>query len=88
MKNTHLRLDPEIFVDARKALDEDPGVPQDVRVHVYGGTVTLTGTVRSTHQKSEAEAVVRRVAGVGEIVNSIVVAHVVSPETLEAPESR
>lgn len=86
--STHHRLDPEIFAEARKALDDDPAVPQDVRVHVYDGTVTLTGTVRSAIQKSEAEAVVRRVAGVGEIINSLVVAHVVSADGLEAPEPR
>ena len=59
MTSTHRRLDSDIFAAARKALDDDPRVPQDVRVHVDRGTVTLTGTVRRPHESSEAEAVVR-----------------------------
>ena len=42
---TH-RSDPEIFLDARTALDERPSVPAGVRVHVDHGTVTLTGSVQ------------------------------------------
>ena len=86
MNFTH-RLDPDIFADARRALDEDPDVPQDVRVHVHRGTVTLTGTVRSSHQKLEAEAVVRGIAGVDAVTNNLTIAQVVNPESLEAPES-
>ena len=40
------RSDADIFSDARRALDARPSVPQDVRVHVDQGTVTLTGSVR------------------------------------------
>jgi osmotically-inducible protein OsmY len=87
MKHTHGRLDPDIFAAARKALDDNPGVPQDVRVHVDRGTVTLTGTVRRQHEKSEAESVVRQVEGVRRIVNDITVAQVVSAAGFEAPES-
>jgi hypothetical protein len=54
---THPRLDSDIFAAARKVLDDDPSVPQDVRVHVDRGTVTLTGTVRWPREKSESEAV-------------------------------
>jgi osmotically-inducible protein OsmY len=81
------RLDPDIFVAARKALDDDPRIPQDVRVHVDRGIVTLTGTVRWPHEKSDAETVVRHVDGVGRIVNNITVANVVNPEGFDAPES-
>jgi osmotically-inducible protein OsmY len=87
MTATH-RLDPDIFAAARKALDDDPRIPQDVRVHVDRGTVTLTGTVRWPHERSEAEAIVRQLEGVRGIVNDITVAQVVSPEGFEAPESR
>jgi osmotically-inducible protein OsmY len=87
MTATH-RLDPDIFAAARKALDDDPRVPQDVRVHVDRGTVTLTGTVRWPQERSEAEAVVRQIDGVQVIVNRITVAQVVNPEGFEAPESR
>jgi osmotically-inducible protein OsmY len=87
MTRTHDRLDPDIFAAARKALDDNPGIPQDVRVHVDRGTVTLTGTVRRQHEKSEAESVVRRVEGVRRIVNDITVAQVVNAAGFEAPES-
>jgi osmotically-inducible protein OsmY len=82
MTATH-RLDPDIFVAARKALDDDPGIPQDVRVHADCGTVTLTGTVRSPQEKSAAEAIVGRIDGVVEILNRITVARIVAPEALE-----
>ena len=88
MTSIHHRLDPDIFAAARKALDDDPRVPQDVRVHVDRGEVTLTGTVRWQQERSEAETVVRRVDGVRRIVNNITVANVVNPEGFEAPESR
>ena len=86
MTATH-RLDSDIFAAARKALDDDPRIPQAVRVHVDRGTVTLTGTVRWVRERTEAEAVVRQIAGVGDVVNRIDVAQVVNPEGLEAPES-
>ena len=88
MTSIHHRLDPDIFAAARKALDDDPRVPQDVRVHVDRGEVTLTGTVRWQQERSEAETVVRQVDGVRRIVNNITVANVVNPEGFEAPESR
>jgi osmotically-inducible protein OsmY len=85
---TDPRLDSAIFAAARKALDDDPNVPQDVRIHVDRGAVTLTGTVRWPREKFEAESVVRQIVGVLEIVNHITVAQVVNPEGFEAPESR
>ncbi len=88
MTSTHRRLDPDIFAAARKALDDDPRVPQDVRVHVDRGTVTLTGTVRWPHEKSEAESIVRPIDGVERVVNNITVANVANAEGFEAPESR
>ena len=88
MATIHRRLDSDIFAAARKALDDDPRVPQDVRVHVDRGTVTLTGTVRWPHEKSEAEGIVRHIDGVQRVVNDITVANVASPEGFEAPDSR
>ena len=87
MTSTHRRLDPDIFAAARKALDDDPRVPQDVRVHVDRGTVTLTGAVRWPHEKSEAEGIVRAIDGVQRVVNNITVANVANAEGFEAPES-
>ena len=88
MTSTSRRLDPDIFAATRKALDDDPRVPQDVRVHVDRGTVTLTGTVRWPHEKSEAEGIVRHIDGVQRVVNNITVANVASPEGFEAPDCR
>ena len=87
MTGTRHRSDPDIFSAARKALDDHPTVPQ-VRVHVDRGTVTLTGSIRWPQERSEAEAVVRRIDGVLGVVNKIAVAYVVDPEVLGAPESR
>ena len=87
MTTTHHRPDSDIFAAARQALDDDPRVPHDVRVHVDRGMMTLTGTVQWPHEKSEAEAVVRRIDGVREVLNNITVAHVANPEGFEAPES-
>jgi osmotically-inducible protein OsmY len=87
MASIRRRSDPHIFLAARKALDDHPSVPQ-VRVHVDRGIVTLTGSVRWPQERSEAEAVVRRIDGVLGIVNKIAVACVVDPEGFEAPESR
>ncbi len=84
---TTSRLDPDIFVAARKALDDDPRIAQDVRVHVEVGTVTLTGTVRQPHERTTAEAVVRLVDGVQTVVNRITVAQVTMAENFDAPES-
>ena len=85
MTTTH-RLDSDVFAAARKALDDDPRMPQDVRVHVDRGTVTLTGTVRSPRERSDAEAVVRRIDGAQRVVNHITVAQTVDPEGFEPPE--
>ena len=85
--NGHLS-DAEIFATARKAIDDDPRIPQDVRIHVDRGTVTLTGSVRWPQEASDAEAVIRAVAGVRAVVNHLLVAQVVNPEGFEAPESR
>jgi len=89
MAGTHRRSDPDIFSAARKALDDHPGVPQEVRVHVDHATVTLTGSVQWPQERSEAEDVVRRVDGVLRVVNNIMAAHTANPEGFEAPsESR
>jgi osmotically-inducible protein OsmY len=86
MARTTHRADADIFSDARKALDDRPSIPQDVRVHVDQGTVTLTGSVRWARERSEAESVVRQVDGVFRVVNDISVAHMANPEGFEAPD--
>jgi osmotically-inducible protein OsmY len=80
------RTDPEIFVDARSALDGRPGIPAGVRIHVDDGVVTLTGPVRWPAESAEAEETARKVAGVRRVVNNITVAQVPNAEGFEAPE--
>ena len=70
MAHVNHRSDADIFLDARRALDERPGVPADVRVHVDHGTVTLTGSVRWPLERSEAEGTVRQIAGVVRVVTT------------------
>ena len=86
MTSTHHRSDPDIFAAARKALDDDPRVPQDVRVHVDLGTVTLTGTVRWPHEKAQAERIVRDIDGVQRVVNKMTVVNMANPEGFYSPE--
>ena len=86
MAGTRRRSDSEIFSAAKTALDEMPSVSHEVRVHVDHGSVTLTGSVRWPHERSEAEDVVRRVDGVLRIVNEIRVARVVNREGFDAPD--
>jgi hypothetical protein len=70
-----------------KALDERPSIPATVRVHIDDGTAWLTGTVRLTSERVEAEDVVRQIPGVQRIVNKIAVAQLPSEEGFEPPEA-
>lgn len=74
------RTDPDIFIDAREALDRLPSAPGAVRVHVLGGTVTLTGGVHWPFERTEAEDAVRHIQGVRHIVNNVVVFQAVNKE--------
>jgi osmotically-inducible protein OsmY len=82
---TH-RPDAEIFIDARRALDERPTVPATVRVHVHDGVATLTGSVRLPSQQLEAEETVKHVPGLRRLVNDIVVSEMPSVLGFERPE--
>ena len=87
MKTTHdiHRPDAHIFAAARHALDANPAVPAAVRVHVYDGVLTLTGSVHTPAERTEAETTVRAVDGVQKVVNDVFVLKV--PATgLESPE--
>lgn len=85
MTSVHM-TDPEIFIDARQALDRLPTAPAGVHVHVLRGTVTLTGGVHWPFEKTEAEDVVRHIEGVRHIVNNISVFQAVSKEGFEPPD--
>ena len=84
---TH-RPDAEIFVDARRALDERPAVPATVHVYVNNGVATLTGSVRLATQQLEAEEAIRHVPGLRRLVNDIVVAKMPSVMGFEPPDFR
>jgi osmotically-inducible protein OsmY len=84
---TH-RTDPDIFIDAREALDRLPTAPGAVRVHVLHGIVTLTGGVHWPLGRTEAEAAVRHIDGVRGIVNNIIVFQAVSKEGFDPPDDR
>jgi osmotically-inducible protein OsmY len=77
--------DADIFVAVRNALDQRPAVPATVRVHIDKGIATLTGTVRLASERTEAEGVVRRVAGVQRVVNGISVDRRPNEEGFEPP---
>ena len=81
---TH-RPDAEIFVDARRALDERPAVPATVHVHVSNGVATLTGSVRFASQQLEAEDAIRHVPGLRRLVNDIVVSEMPNVLGFEQP---
>ena len=79
------RSDSELFVDARHALDCSPRVPAGVHVHVDHGIVTLTGTVRSSAERDEAEDVLRRVGGIQRLVNAIAISQIPDPAGFGPP---
>jgi osmotically-inducible protein OsmY len=82
------RADPDIFIDAKEALDHLSTAPVGVRVHVLQGVVTLTGGVQWPGERAQAEDAVRRIDGVRQIVNNIIVFHGVSKEGFDAPDDR
>ncbi len=68
------RTDADIAAAAVHALEWDAFVPADaVKVTVAKGWVTLKGEVEWQYQKSDAERVVRRLAGVRGVTNLIAV---------------
>ena len=85
-QTTRARSDADIFVDARRELDQRRTVPGTVRVHVDHGTVTLTGSVQLAFERSEAEDAVRQIDGVQRVVNDIVVGRAPSAEGFEPPD--
>jgi osmotically-inducible protein OsmY len=67
-----MRADSDIKRDVENELQWDPDIdPTDIAVTVKSRVVTLAGFVRSYSQKFEAEAAVKRVAGVIGIANDL-----------------
>jgi osmotically-inducible protein OsmY len=68
------RSDSDIQRDVETELHSDPRISsnaEDIAAKVSNGVVVLTGFVHSYIHKSEAEDVVKRVAGVAGVVNDI-----------------
>jgi osmotically-inducible protein OsmY len=79
-----MKSDSEIKQDVESELRWDPDIDAtDIGVAVSKGVVTLTGFVRSYSHKWEAEAAVKRVAGVVGVANDI---EVRLPDSNERPD--
>ena len=73
-KKSGARGDPEITRDVIHIMKADFEVPDDrIRVRVRDRVVTIEGTVERDSQKDAAENCAKRVNGVREITNKIVV---------------
>jgi osmotically-inducible protein OsmY len=67
-----MKPDSEIERDVKEELGWNPDLDaKDIAVSVDGGVVTLTGFVKSYTDKYEAEAAVKRVAGVIAVANDL-----------------
>jgi osmotically-inducible protein OsmY len=67
------RTDSEIAIDVARALELRSTIPDNVKVAVHHGHVTLTGQVRWLFQKSAAEKAAHYVRGVRRVVNYITI---------------
>jgi osmotically-inducible protein OsmY len=69
--------DAQITTDAEARLDQmtDFGPPGSIRVQTFANVVYLNGVVDGGLAKRNAEAVVRQVPGVQQVVDDIDVAH-------------
>jgi osmotically-inducible protein OsmY len=66
------RSDDRIREDVNDRLaQQDEFDPSDIEVRVENGEVTLTGTVRSRHEKFRAEEIADDVSGVNEVQNQL-----------------
>jgi osmotically-inducible protein OsmY len=83
------RSDEDIASAAIQALAWDASVPAEkITVAVAKGWVTLLGEVQWQYQKEEAEKVVRRLAGVRGVINSINVKPQVAPSEIREKIAR
>ena len=65
------RTDADIERDAVNALRAQTGVPQDVRLTISDGVLTLEGVVERPFQRRAAEAAVKYLKGVRGLTNQI-----------------
>jgi osmotically-inducible protein OsmY len=73
------RVDPDIAHDAAAVLRSNVSIPDDVKVTVRNGFVTLEGTVDWMYQKMAAENAVKVLKGVKGVSNDLRVRPKVSP---------
>lgn len=67
-----MRSDHEIRGKVLEELDRDPQIgARDIAVALRDGVVTLAGFVRSHGERARAEAIAKRIEGVGGIANDI-----------------
>ena len=67
----HKRSDSEIAAAVQHAIEWDVSIPKTVTAEVQNGTVTLKGQATWHYQHDAAERVVRHLAGVVSVFNSI-----------------
>ena len=77
------RTDAEIARSAVEALDRHVGLPEDIKVSVKNGQVTLEGTVEFEFQRKLAQSSVKKLRGVARVTNKIQVKPPVSPREVE-----
>ena len=82
----HVRSDTDVALAIERRFESSAIVPPGITFVVHHGRVTLAGTARWYYQAREAEYEVRRVAGVKDVVNDVVVEPVAVPSTDEILE--
>lgn len=66
-----VRPDSEIAAAVQQAMHHDPRIPDDVRIDVRDGTVTLSGTVPTDASKELAARRAQQVRGAHRIINAL-----------------
>ena len=82
----HVRDDADIALAIERRFESSPIVPPGITFVVHDGRVTLAGSARWYYQSREAEYEVRRVAGVKDVANDVVVEPAAAPSTEEILE--
>ena len=81
--------DDEIAHRVAKMLDWDTQIPSDrIQIRVERGVVTLAGTVDWQFQRTEAEELIHRLAGVSAVDNRIIVHPLVTPVDIKCNVER
>lgn len=75
--------DDEIARKALNLIDRDADIPNDIRVKVENGEVTLTGAVNRQFQRQAAGVAMRTLAGVRSVLNLIEVRPQVPPSDVK-----